>query len=55
MNTRPAEPAKPIIDAMWHWGKDFLETLPEERLKPLPQTCEHSLEETAGTSLPSAW
>ena len=25
---------KPIVDAMWHWGKKFLKTLPEERLKP---------------------
>jgi DNA-binding HxlR family transcriptional regulator len=25
---------KPIIDAMWKWGKNFLETLPEERVRP---------------------
>ncbi|HWB60012.1 MAG TPA: helix-turn-helix domain-containing protein [Chthoniobacteraceae bacterium] len=25
---------KPIIDAMWRWGKIFLKTLPKERLKP---------------------
>ena len=25
---------KPIIDAMWKWGKGFLDTLPEDRLKP---------------------
>jgi DNA-binding HxlR family transcriptional regulator len=28
---------KPIIDSMWQWGKDFLETLPKERLKPKPK------------------
>ena len=27
------ESLKPIIDAMWHWGKGFLEQLPEERVK----------------------
>src|SRR6516225_4020078 len=25
---------KPVIDAMWDWGKNFLDTLPEGRLKP---------------------
>ena len=24
---------KPVIDAMWHWGKEFLEALPPEKLK----------------------
>ena len=27
------ESLKPIIDAMWHWGKEFLAELPEERVK----------------------
>jgi DNA-binding HxlR family transcriptional regulator len=25
---------KPIIDAMWDWGKNFLDTLPKDRVKP---------------------
>jgi DNA-binding HxlR family transcriptional regulator len=29
------ESLKPIIDAMWHWGKDFLSKLPEEAASPL--------------------
>src|SRR4029434_7082987 len=24
---------KPIIDAMWHWGNEFLRTLPKERVR----------------------
>jgi DNA-binding HxlR family transcriptional regulator len=24
------ESLKPIIDAMWHWGQDFLSKLPED-------------------------
>jgi DNA-binding HxlR family transcriptional regulator len=24
---------KPVIDAMWHWGKFFLKSLPKNRLK----------------------
>jgi len=31
------ESLKPIIDAMWGWGKKFLESLPKERLKPKPK------------------
>ncbi len=31
------ESLKPIIDAMWEWGKNFLENLPKERLKPKPK------------------
>ena len=27
------ESLKPIVDAMWHWGKGFLDALPEERVK----------------------
>jgi DNA-binding HxlR family transcriptional regulator len=25
---------KPIIDAMWDWGKSFLDTLPKDQVKP---------------------
>jgi DNA-binding HxlR family transcriptional regulator len=25
---------KPIIDAMWDWGKNFLDILPKDRVKP---------------------
>ena len=25
---------KPIIDAMWDWGKKFLDTLPKDQVKP---------------------
>jgi len=25
---------KPIIDAMWDWGKNFLDTLPKDQVKP---------------------
>lgn len=28
------ESLKPIIDAMWHWGKEFLDTLPQDQTKP---------------------
>ena len=28
------ESLKPIIDAMWHWGKEFLRTVPKDRLRP---------------------
>ena len=28
-----SESLKPIIDAMWQWGKDFLTTVPKDRLK----------------------
>jgi DNA-binding HxlR family transcriptional regulator len=31
--SKRGESLKPIIDAMWHWGKKFLLTLPKERLK----------------------
>jgi DNA-binding HxlR family transcriptional regulator len=24
---------KPVIDSMWHWGSDFLDSLPVDRLK----------------------
>ena len=27
------ESLKPIIDAMWHWGNEFLRTLPKERVR----------------------
>lgn len=32
--SRHGESLKPIIDAMWHWGKEFLDTLPEDKVKP---------------------
>ena len=32
--TKTGESLKPIIDAMWCWGKDFLDNLPKERLNP---------------------
>ena len=32
--TKTGESLKPIIDAMWCWGKDFLDNLPKERLIP---------------------
>ncbi|HET6850810.1 MAG TPA: helix-turn-helix domain-containing protein [Pyrinomonadaceae bacterium] len=32
--SKRGESLKPIIDAMWHWGKKFLEAVPKERLKP---------------------
>jgi DNA-binding HxlR family transcriptional regulator len=32
--SKRGESLKPIIDAMWHWGKSFLAALPKERLKP---------------------
>lgn len=32
--TKTGESLKPIIDAMWSWGKDFLDNLPKERLIP---------------------
>jgi DNA-binding HxlR family transcriptional regulator len=35
--SKRGESLKPIIDAMWEWGKKFLENLPTERLKPKPQ------------------
>jgi len=31
--SKRGESLKAIIDAMWHWGKGFLATLPEETLK----------------------
>jgi DNA-binding HxlR family transcriptional regulator len=31
------ESLKPIIDAMWQWGKDFLTTVPNDRLKFTPK------------------
>jgi DNA-binding HxlR family transcriptional regulator len=30
------ESLKPIIDCMWHWGRDFLSKLPEEAEEYLP-------------------
>ena len=36
--SKSGETLKPIIDAMWEWGKTFLENLPKERLKPKPKT-----------------
>ena len=27
---------KPIIDAMWRWGKEFLAQLPKERVNKVP-------------------
>ena len=27
------ESLKPIIDAMWYWGREFLDQLPEEKVK----------------------
>ena len=35
--SKRGETLKPIIDAMWEWGKTFLEKLPKERLKPSPK------------------
>ena len=35
--SKRGESLKPIIDAMWQWGKKFLETLPKERLKSKPK------------------
>jgi len=35
--SKRGESLKPIIDAMWEWGKNFLENLPKERLKPKPK------------------
>lgn len=40
------ESLKPIVDAMWHWGKRFLKELPEEKLSrtpasSLPSTVSH--------------
>ncbi len=32
--SRSGASLKPIVDAMWRWGKDFLKTIPRERLKP---------------------
>jgi len=32
--SKRGESLKPIIDAMWQWGKKYLQTLPKERLKP---------------------
>jgi DNA-binding HxlR family transcriptional regulator len=32
--SKRGESLKPIIDAMWQWGRKFLEDLPKERLKP---------------------
>ena len=32
-----SESLKPIIDAMWQWGKDFLTTVPKDRLKFTPK------------------
>jgi DNA-binding HxlR family transcriptional regulator len=32
--SKRGETLKPIIDAMWHWGQKFLETMPKDRLKP---------------------
>jgi DNA-binding HxlR family transcriptional regulator len=29
------ESLKPIIDSMWHWGRDFLSKLPEDAATPL--------------------
>ena len=36
--SKRGETLKPIIDAMWEWGKTFLENLPKERLKSKPKT-----------------
>ena len=35
--SKRGESLKPIIDAMWQWGKDFLTTVPKDRLKPTPE------------------
>ena len=32
--SKRGESLKPIIGAMWQWGKKYLQTLPKERLKP---------------------
>jgi DNA-binding HxlR family transcriptional regulator len=32
--SKRGETLKPIVDAMWHWGNKFLETMPKDRLKP---------------------
>jgi DNA-binding HxlR family transcriptional regulator len=29
---------RPIIDAMWHWGEEFLRTLPRETVVPETET-----------------
>ncbi len=36
------ESLKLIIDAMWHWGRDFLRELPEEtpEAPPVKETCD---------------
>jgi DNA-binding HxlR family transcriptional regulator len=31
--SKRGETLKPIVDAMWHWGNKFLETMPKDRLK----------------------
>ena len=28
------ESLKPIVDAMWQWGKEFLRTVPKDRIRP---------------------
>jgi DNA-binding HxlR family transcriptional regulator len=35
--SKRGESLKPIIDAMWRWGKDFLTTVPKDRLKSTPK------------------
>jgi DNA-binding HxlR family transcriptional regulator len=32
--SKSGESLKPIIDAMWHWGKTFLDTLPDDKVQP---------------------
>lgn len=31
--SKQGESLKPVIDALWHWGKAFLDTIPDEMLK----------------------
>jgi len=35
--SKRGESLKPIIDAMWQWGKEFLTSVPKARLKPTPK------------------
>src|ERR1700761_2726386 len=34
--SKKGESLKPIIDAMWHWGRDFLSNLPEDATASSP-------------------
>ena len=40
--SKQGESLKPIIDAMWHWGRDFLSTLPEDSTvsSPVEELCD---------------